>query len=186
MTLYPIILFVHGVAVLLLTATLTMESLLLWRLRRTPRPAEVRIWMDAVPAIAIAGVSALVTIYGTGGYLTKSLGASGFAWSRFAIVDVLIFALLSIFTGLRVHALRSFVHQGKSDPSEWRVLTRGSFLKLSLSVRICIVLGTMLLTAAKPALFPCVAIVGIALTLGALFSLLSFGRYPVISTENLR
>ena len=185
MTLYSTILFVHGVAVLLLTSTLTMESLLLLKLRRTLRPIDARIWTGAVPVIAIAGVCALVTIYGTGGYLTKSLGATGLAWSRFAIVDVLIFALLSILTGQHIRAIRNFVHQNKSDQSEWRVLTRCWFLKLSLSVRICIVMGTMLLTAAKPALFQCVAIVGVALTLGALFSLLSFGRNSVISTADL-
>ena len=185
MTLYSSILFVHGVAVLLLTATLTMEALLLFSLRRSVRAAEARIWTGATPAIAIAGVCALLTIFVTGGYLSKSLGATGLAWSRFATIDVLVFALLSGFTGFRIRAIRRFVHQNKSDLLEWRALTRCSCLKLSLSVRLCIVMGTMLLTAAKPALLQCVAIVGVALTLGALFSLLSFGRNSVISTADL-
>lgn len=185
MTLYSSILFVHGVAVLLLTATLTMEAVLLFSLRRTVRAAEARIWTGAAPAIAIAGACALVTILVTGGYLSKSLGAAGLAWSRFATIDVLVFALLGGFTGFRIRAIRRFVQQNSFDQSEWRVLTRGWFLKLSLSVRLCIVMGTMLLTAAKPALFQCFTIVGVALTLGALFSLLSFGRNSVISTADL-
>jgi hypothetical protein len=186
MTLYATILFIHGVAVLLLTATLTMESLLLWSLRRTPRPAEARVWTGTVPAVTIVGVSALVTIFGTGGYLSKSLAATGLAWSRFATIDVLIFAFLGILTGLRIRVIRNFVGQSTSDLSRWTKLTRSSFLKLSLSLRICIVFCTMLLTAAKPDLFQCVAIVGSALTLGALFSLLSFGRYPAKSIGDLR
>lgn len=186
MTFYSAILFVHGVAVLLLTATLTMETLLLFSLRRTFRPAEARIWTGAVPAIAIAGVSALVAIYGTGGYLSKSLGATGLAWSRFAIIDVLIFALLSGFTGFRIRAIRRLVRENRADELEWRAFTRGSFLKMSLSIRIFIVMGTMLLTAAKPALFQCVVIIGVALALGALFSLISIGRYSVISAADGR
>lgn len=181
MTLYSTILFVHGVAVLLLTATLTMESLLLWSLRRTLRPAEARIWTGAVPAIAIVGVSALFTIFVTGGYLSNSLGASGLAWSRFATIDVLIFALLGAITGFRIRAIRRFAHENKAGEVEWRALTRGSFLKMSLSTRIFIVMGTMLLTAAKPGLLPCVAIVNIALALGALSSLISIGRYSVVT-----
>jgi len=183
MTLYSTILFVHGVAVLLLTATLTMESLLLWRLRRTRGAAEARIWTGAVPAIAIVGVSALFTIFVTGGYLTNRLGATGLAWSRFATIDVLIFALLGGVTGLRIRAIRRFVRENRVDELEWRTLTRAPFLKMSLSIRIFIVMGTMLLTAAKPTLLLCVAIVGIALALGALFSFVSIGRYWVATAD---
>jgi len=186
MTLYSSILFIHGVAVLLLTATLTMEALLLFSLRRTVRAAEARIWTGAVPAIAIAGVCALVTIFVTGGYLSKSLGATGLAWSRFAVIDVVVFALLSGFSGFRIRAIRRFVRQNKSDLSEWRALTRCSCLKLSLSVRICIVTGTMLLTAAKPAFLQCVAIVGVAILLGILLSLFSFTRNSVAWTSDVR
>lgn len=185
MTLYATILFVHGVAVLLLTATLTMETLLLLSLRRTFRSAEARIWTGAVPAIAIVGVSALVTIFVTGGYLSKSLGATGLAWSRFATIDVLIFALLSVFTGIRIRAISRFVGENRADEPGWRELTRSSFLKVSLNVRVFIVMGTMLLTAAKPAFLQCIVIVGVALTLGALFSHISIGRYSAMPAADV-
>jgi len=186
MTLYSAILFVHGVAVLLLTATLTMETLLLWSLRRTLRATEARIWTGAVPAIAIVGVSALFTIFVTGGYLSSSLGTTGLAWSRFATIDVLIFALLGGLTGFRIRAIRRFVRENSAAETEWRALTCGSVLKMSLSVRIFVVMGTMLLTAAKPGLILCAVIVSTALALGVLFSLISIGRYSVVSAAELR
>lgn len=182
MTLYSIILFVHAIAVLVLTATLTMETFLLVQLRRTVRPSDARIWIGAVPAIAIAAASSLVTIYITGGYLTKSLHASEFAWSRFAIIDVLIFALFGIFSGLRVRRIRLYSTENTADQSEWNGLARSALLKLSLTTRICIVMGTVLLTAAKPGLAECLVIVAGALMLGALFSLVSFGRRSMVST----
>jgi hypothetical protein len=185
MTLYSTILFVHGVAVLLLTATLTMETLLLWNLRRTLRGAEARIWTGAVPAIAIVGVSALFTIFVTGGYLSNSLGATGTAWSRFATIDVLIFALLGGLTGVRIRAIRRFVAANGVDEVVWRSLTRSSFLKTSLTIRISIVMGTMLLTAAKPGLLLCVVVVGTALSFGALSSLISLGRRSRIPAVEL-
>jgi hypothetical protein len=184
MKLYPAILFIHAIAVLALTATLTMESLQLAQLRRTARPSDARIWIGAVQAIAIAAVSSLVTILITGGYLSKSLGATGFAWSRFAVMDTIIFALFGVFSGLRLRAIRRHSSEKSVSESEWRTLTQSAFLKLSLSTRIWIVMGTILLTAAKPAVIQCVVIVAISLILGTLFSLVSFGRRSKISTAH--
>ncbi|MGC1780907.1 MAG: hypothetical protein WA708_00135, partial [Acidobacteriaceae bacterium] len=147
MKLYSAILFIHAIAVLALTATLTVESLSLAQLRRAARPSDARIWIGAVPAIAIAAVSSLVTILITGGYLSKSLGATGFAWSRFAILDTILFAVLGAISGSRLRAIRRLANEKNVGDSEWRTLTQSAFLKVSLSTRIWIVMGTILLTA---------------------------------------
>ena len=55
------------------------------------------------------------------------------------------------------------------------------FLKLSLSTRIWIVMGTILVTADKPALRESFLIVAGSLILGLLFSFVSFGRRSVVS-----
>jgi hypothetical protein len=56
------------------------------------------------------------------------------------------------------------------------------FVKVSLSTRIWIVMGTILLTAAKPALRESLLSVAGSLILGQLFSFVSFGRRSVVST----
>jgi hypothetical protein len=165
MKLDPAILFIHAIAVLALTGTLTMESLLLAHLRRTVRPSDARIWIGAVPAFAIAAVSSLVTILITGGYLSKSLGATGFAWSRFAVADTIIIALFGLFSGLRLRAIRRNSGERSVGEPEWRTLTQSAFLKFSLSTRIWIVMGTILLTAAKPDLRESLLIVACSLIL---------------------
>jgi hypothetical protein len=181
MKLYSVILFIHAMAVLALTAALTMESLLLARLRRTVRPSDARIWIGAVPAIAFAAISSLVTILVTGGYLSKSLDATGFAWSRFAVIDTVIFALFGVFSGRRLRPIRRHCSEKTVAESGWRTLTQSALLKLSLSTRIWIVIGTILLTAAKPGLRESLVIVASSLILGLLFSFIRLGRGLVIS-----
>jgi hypothetical protein len=180
MKLYSAILFVHAIAVLALTATLTMEFFLLAQLRRTVRPSDARIWIGAVPVIALATVSALATIFITGGYLSKSLGATGFAWSRFAVIDTVIFALFGVFSGLRLRAIRRRSSEKTVAESGWRTLTQSALLKLSLSTRIWIVIGTILLTAAKPGLRESLVIVASSLILGLLFSFIPLGRRRLV------
>ncbi|HEY1647307.1 MAG TPA: hypothetical protein VGF96_04955 [Terracidiphilus sp.] len=182
MKLYPAILFIHAIAVLALTATLTVESLLLAQLRRTGRPSDARIWIGAVPAIGIAAVSSLVVILITGGYLSKSLNATGFAWSRFAVLDTIIFALFGAFSGLRLRGIRRDAREKSAGEAEWRTLTQSAFLKFSLSTRIWVVMGTVLLTAAKPDLRESLLIVGSSLILGLLCSFISFGSGSAVST----
>ena len=68
------------------------------------------------------------------------------------------------------------------NSSEWNALTSSSFLKISLSTRIWIVMGTILLTAAKPDLRESLLIVACTLIFGLLFSFLSFGQRSAVST----
>lgn len=186
MKLYPAILFIHAIAVLTLTATLTMEFLQLAQLRRAARPSDARIGIGAMQAIGVAAVSSLVTILITGGYLSKSLGATGFAWSRLAVMDTIIFALLGAFSGSRLRALRRHSREQSISESEWRRLTQSAFLKFSLSTRIWIVMGTVLLTAAKPGLRESLLIVALSLILGLSLSFVHFGRRSAASTVHTR
>ncbi|MGA7520845.1 MAG: hypothetical protein WBW84_00080 [Acidobacteriaceae bacterium] len=67
MNLYTAVLFVHAIAVLVLTAALTMEAWVLLQLRRTMRPTDARPWIGTMQPVAIAAISSLVIIYVTGG-----------------------------------------------------------------------------------------------------------------------
>ena len=182
MNLYTSVLFVHAVAVLVLTAALTLEAWILLQLRRTMRPSDVQPWIGTMQPVAIAAITSLVVIYVTGAYLTESLHSWAFAWPRLAVLEIVLFALLGAMTGRRTRAIRRKAANDPMNPSEWKVLTTHSFLKISLSTRIWIVMGTILLTAAKPDLRESLLIVACTLIFGLLFSFVSFGQRSAVST----
>lgn len=81
-----------------------------------------------------------------------------------------------------MRAIRRYSASERTNPSEWNALTQSALLKISLSTRIWIVVGTILLTAAKPALRESLVIVASSLILGLLFSFVPFGRRSAVST----
>lgn len=72
MNLYTGILFIHAIAVLVLTAALTMEAWTLLELRRVVRPADFLPWTRTIQPISAAAISSLIIIFLTGAYLTKA------------------------------------------------------------------------------------------------------------------
>jgi hypothetical protein len=182
MNLYIAVLFVHAAAVLVLTAALTLEAWILLHLRRTTRPSDVQPWIGTMQPVAIASITSLVIIYVTGAYLTESLHSWAFAWPRLAVAEIVLFALLGAITGRRMRTIRRNVTSEPLNPSEWNAQTHSPFLKVSLSTRIWIVMGTILLTAAKPDLRESLLIVACSLIFGLLFSFVSFGQRSAVST----
>jgi hypothetical protein len=182
MNLYTAILFIHAVAVLVLTAALTLEAWVLFQLRRSMRPCDAQPWIGIIQPVAIAAITSLVAIYITGGWLTQSLRSWTFAWPRLAVLEIVFFAVLGAISGRRLRAIRRISTREQMNPSEWNALTGSPFLKVSLSTRIWIVTGTILLTAAKPNLRESLLIVACSLILGLLFSFVSFGQRSAVST----
>lgn len=182
MNLYTAVLFVHAVGVLVLTAALTLEAWILLQLRRTVRPSDVKPWIGTMQPVAITAITSLIVIYVTGAYLTESLHSWAFAWPRLAVLEIVLFALLGAMTGRCMRSIRRNAANEQMNPSEWRALTSNSFLKISLSTRIWIVMGTILLTAAKPDLRESLLIVACTLIFGLLFSLISLGQRSAVST----
>lgn len=182
MNLYTAILFVHAIAVLVLTAALTLEAWILLQLRRSQRPSDAQLWIRTMQPIAIAAITSLVVIYVTGAWLTESLHSWAFAWPRLAVLEIVLFALLGAFSGRRLRAIRRRFTSEQMNLSEWTALTRSLSLKVSLSTRIWIVMGTILLTAAKPNLRDSLLIVACSLIFGLLFSFISLGQGSAVST----
>jgi hypothetical protein len=161
-----------------------MEAWVLIQLRRTVHPDDAQSLTPIVPLIGISAIASLVIIYATGAYLTESLNSWEFAWPRFAVGEILLYALFGALTGKQLRKISRYsAPDNKSHQPEWISFTRSSFLKISLSTRIWIVLGTILLTAAKPLLSECLAIVGGSLICGFAFSLISFPQKATSGTE---
>jgi hypothetical protein len=118
MNLYTAVLFVHAVAVLVLTAALTMEAWILLQLRRASRPSDAGPWIGTMQPVAIAAITSLVVIYVTGAWLTESLHSWALAWPRLAVLEIVLFALLGAMTGRRMRAIRRNAASEQMNPSE--------------------------------------------------------------------
>jgi hypothetical protein len=184
MTIYTGVLFVHAIAVLVLTAGLTVESWMLFQLRRASSSGEVRSWTAPVPALTVVSISSLVIVYLTGAYLTESLKAWEFAWPRFAVLEIIVFAVLGALTGRRLHAIRRLCNSVIEKEPELRARLRSPLLKIFLNIRIWIVIGTILLTAAKPGFAESLSIMVASVLLGWGSSLVTFGRWDASSTAS--
>jgi hypothetical protein len=182
MNLYTAVLFVHAIAVLMLTAALTMEAWTVMQLRRAASPSAAGPWTEATQSIAIAAISSLVIIYATGAWLTESLRSWALAWPRLAVLEIVLFALFGAITGRRMRAIRRYAASENANRSEWNALTQSGLLKVSVSTRIWIVMGTTLLMTTRPGLRESLLIVVCSLILGVLFSFVSFGRGSAVST----
>lgn len=156
-----------------------METWLLFELRRTAIPAQARGLVRIVPLIWVAAVGSLVIIYATGAYLTESLHSWESAWPRLAVAEIVLYAVLGAFSGTRLRAINRYFATHNAAQSEWAALTQSPFLKISLCTRIWIVMGTILLTAAKPPLKGSLIVVTGSLLLGFACSRISFGHRNV-------
>lgn len=183
MSLYTIVLFLHVSAVLALFAGLGFETLSLFRLRRAATVAEACLWIDPVPRLPLwTGGSALVTFI-SGIYLAQRVSAFGQAWIDLTIVALLLIAPVGALTGKRMRTIRRALTN--ASPLEHDLILRldDSLLKISLSLRICIFLGIVLLMAAKPELVQAVSIVVGSLVLGVLSPLVFWRRRALLSTR---
>ena len=176
MTPYAAVLFVHAVAVLTLTAGIAIETWMLYQMRRTPSLYEARLWVGAVPGLTATGIVSLAIVLFTGAYLTAHLAAWALAWPKLAVVGVLIFALLGVLTGSRLRAIRRVCVESSTKESGLTDQLRSPFLKLSVSIRIWIVGGTLLLTAAKPGPLGSIDIILGSVALGLIFTQFKFKR----------
>jgi len=146
--------------VLTLFAALCFEVLSLFQLRRASSIAEAELWIDPVPNLPLATATSAVVIFFSGGYLAMQMAAFELAWIKVAIAALLLIAPLGALTGRRMRALReSFAKTKTIDPEVLRCL-QDPFLKVSLSVRIAIFFGIVLLMAAKPEMWESIAVVG--------------------------
>ena len=176
-----VVLFLHVAAVLALFVCLSFEALSLFRLRRASTLAEARLWIDPVPRLPLwTGVSALV-VFGSGIYLAMRMSAFGQAWIDLTIIALLLIAPLGALTGKRMRTIRQALTDASTLEPELFTRLDDALLKISLSVRIFIFLGIVLLMAAKPELSPSVSIVVSSIFLGVLAPLAFWRRRTLVS-----
>ncbi|MEZ2348846.1 hypothetical protein [Terriglobus sp. RCC_193] len=156
---------------------------MLFQLRRASNSAEVRSWTAPVPVLTAASIGSLVMVYVTGAYLTESLRAWELAWPRFAVLEIILFAGLGALTGRRLRAIRRLCNSVAEKESALKTRLRSPLLKILLNIRIWIVIGTLLLMAAKPGFSESLSIVVASVLLGWVSSLVTFRRWGAGFTD---
>lgn len=168
MTVYSLVLFVHVVAVLAIFAALSLEALSLFHLRRTATLPEVQLWIEPVPGLPLIAVSSLLVAFLSGIYLTIRMSAFGGGWPKVTIAALVLAAPLAAITGKRIRAIRRTCAVATAISPELRGRLQDPLLKISLGIRIAVILGIVLLMGAKPKLWESASIVGASATLGFL------------------
>ena len=112
----------------------------------------------------------------SGVYLAVRMSAFELAWPKVAIGALLLIAPLGALTGKRMHVIRRSSGPASTTNSELLAQLRDPFLKISLSIRIAVFFGIVLLMAAKPELWQSIAIVVGSVVLGLLLSLVAWRR----------
>jgi len=184
MTFYSLVLFVHVTAVLGLSAALSIEALSLFHLRRASTSTDASRWIEPVPRLPfVTGGSALV-IFFSGVYLAIRMSAFDAGWPKVTVGALLLIAPLGALTGRRMRAIRRACADANAINSELLSRLQDPFLKISLSIRVGIFLGIVLLMAAKPGLWESIGIVGAAVVVGLLSSLLARRRSGSLSMSS--
>lgn len=117
-------------------------------------------------------MSSQLVVFFSGIYLTVRMSASGEAWPKVTVAVLFLIAPLAAITGRRMRLIRRACATSTTINSELRARLNDPVLKISLAIRIAVILGIVLLMGAKPELLESVIIVGTSLLLGLMSSLL--------------
>lgn len=178
MTLYSAVLFVHVAAVLFLFAALSFEALSLVHLRRATTLAEARLWLEPVPGLPLIAMGSLLAVFFSGVYLTLRMAAFGEAWPKVTVAALLLVAPLAAISGRRMRAIKQTCAKAKQISAELEGRLRDPLLKVSLGIRVAVILGIVLLMGATPALWESAGIVGASVILGLAASRLASAPAP--------
>jgi hypothetical protein len=184
MTPFSFVLFLHVTAVLSMFATLSFEALSLFRLRHVSSLAEAHVWLEAVPRLPLIAIGSLVFVFFSGVYLVVQMSLSDYAWPKVTVGAILLILPLGALSGKRMRSIRRACADAKSINSELITRLRDPLFKISLGVRIAVLLGIVLLMSATPELWESISIIGISVVLGFLSSLLVGRRHQSLSAPS--
>ena len=178
MTLFSGMLFLHVAAALGIFTALCLEALQLFHLRRAGSAREAGVWLSLVPSLpAMFGASAAV-MFLTGVYLAVQMSAWPAAWIKVTMAELALMAPFGAVSGRKMRSMRNAILS--DEPDEIGVFRRlqDPVLKFSLSIRIALVLGIVLLMTAKPELRESMGVIAASLLFGFASALLFWRGAP--------
>src|SRR5579863_7973904 len=102
-----------------------------------------------VPRLAGAAGAGLLL---SGLYLTQKMGAWNLGWPMVALAALILIGALGGIATKRMRALRDVFATGTAKPAELSVRFQDALLRLSISLRIMLILAAVVLMTMKPGL----------------------------------
>jgi hypothetical protein len=170
MTLYSIALFLHVVGALGLFAAMGLEWVLVARLRQVETIEQARDWLGLLGVIRRLSPASLAAVLVAGIYMWVTAWP-GAGWTVVAFVALLLLPPLGMIAGLRLPTVqRELNDQSGALAPELRLRLDQPLFLASIQVRTAIVLGIVFLMTNKPDAAGAVIAIGVAIVLGAAFS----------------
>jgi len=166
MTIYQIVLFLHVAGMLGLVAALGIEWVLLHYAARTTNSDEAQAYIRPTVILPPLAVLSSVLVLASGVYLGIHIHAGEQAWVRVSLIALLFIAVLGIFTGARMRALRR-----ARSIAEIRALTNDTRLQTPIRIRFSVLLGIVFIMVARTDLVLSLSVVGATLAIGLVWSL---------------
>ena len=116
--------------------------------------------------------------------MAMRMEAGGLAWPKVAVMALLFVVPLGVVTGRRMRTIRHICASNKTSQSELLRRLQDPFLKVSLGIRVAMVLGIVLLMTAKPELAESIGIVAASALLGLVTAVLLPGRDTALSAAD--
>lgn len=149
MTLFSGMLFFHIASALGIFASLSLEAVVLYHLRRAATAREARSALNFAPRLAaFFGVSAIVALL-TGVYLAMQTSAWPRAWFRISMIALVLMVPPGAVSGRRMKSVRALSAVDRASEALVRS-AQDPVLRFSLSLRIALVLAIVFLMTARP------------------------------------
>jgi hypothetical protein len=174
---YAIAKFFHMAGALGIFVTLGLEWTGLWSMQRAKTADQLRKRLRLLTGVGWMGIASMTTILISGFYMMATVWG-GVAWLLVALGALVLLIGLGLgLTGPRIAAIRRTVsiESGAVSPALHDLLHH-PLLSLSVQTRVTVTLGIVFLMTVKPDLSASLLVIGVAITLGLLSALPTFGR----------
>ncbi|MGH2465408.1 MAG: hypothetical protein ACRDGI_08105 [Candidatus Limnocylindrales bacterium] len=165
---YNLALFAHIVGVVAFFATLTLEGIGLRGIRTATNADEARTWLGLMRPLRTFGIGSLLLILLPGLYLAATIETGG-GWIAAGLVGFVLIGLFgAVLTGRRMLVVGPTLGRSAGELSpEVRRIARDPALLASYCVRIALALGIVWLMTIKPDFVPSLAVLAVAIAVGA-------------------
>lgn len=175
MNAFSVVLFIHVLSAITLFIAITLEGVVLARIRSARQRDELRSAVQASRRLGAIYGPAFIGILGAGIYLAYQLQIKA-AWIPCALVATLVMGIISgTVTGTKMSALRRGLAAQAASFGGLSSHARSNFLLASYGFRAGLAVGIVFLMSATPALVASIVALVIASILGMAVALLARG-----------
>ena len=165
---YILIKFLHVVGALGIAAVYAIETAGLVGLRQSTVGDEARVWFRTRRWVLVVGPPSIGLVLATGIYTIFAPGWGWVGWMAVSLVSLLALAVIGgVLTGIPMARIRPGIESSAGPlSSELQRAIRSPLLTISITTRIAITLGIVLLMVRKPEPLASIVVVCLATAIG--------------------